>query len=91
MLKGVYCFITASVDCAKAGVTALLKPEPGSDLFVDLLGGALITAMASIFLLFSHLLPTHHLVPTAICAGEPGLKTHTLVSRAHLWNILTCI
>lgn len=49
MLKGVYCFITASVDCAKAGVTALLKPEPGSDLFVDLLGGALITAMASIF------------------------------------------
>lgn len=40
MLKGVYCFITLSVDCAKAGVTVLLKPEPSSDLFVDLLGGS---------------------------------------------------
>ena len=40
MLKGVYCFITLSVDCAKAGVTALLKPEPSSDLFVDLRGGS---------------------------------------------------
>lgn len=91
MLKGVYCFITPSVDCAKAGVTVLLKPEPSSDLFVDLLGGLSQQPWLLFSLLFSHLLPTHRLVPTTICSGELRLKTQTLDGHTHLWNIQTRI
>lgn len=79
MPKGVYCFITHKRCCGKGGVTVPLKPEPSSDLFVDLWGETQNNEQFYLFpfspLFYSHLISTRGkvcwsrmlFVPTTSC------------------------